>query len=84
MKERARRGRISKVSSRAKRAINRDITRSPKKTNWRILEENNLDISSRSLRRVLRAEGWTVNTCSKKSILNAKNAKNRLAWAKNR
>ena len=32
IQERARKGRISKVSSRTRRAINRDITRSPKKT----------------------------------------------------
>ena len=83
-KERARIGGVSKTSSRAKRAINRDITRSPKKTNKRLLEENSLEISNRTLQRVLKDEGWSINISSKKAFLNAKKAKNRLAWAKNK
>lgn len=82
--ERARRGRNQELSDRAKRAINRDITRSPKKTKSRLLNENNLEISSRTLQRVLKSEGWTVNKSTKKPILNAKLAQKRLAHAKER
>lgn len=82
--ERASRGRVLKVSSRAKRAINRDITRSPKKTKKRLLRENNLNISISTLKRVLKDEGWVINICSKKQILNKEKARNRLAYAKNR
>ena len=42
-------GRPTKVSKRTTRVVNRDLERSPKKTNKRILEENNLDFSTRSL-----------------------------------
>ena len=38
-----------KITKRTKRAINRDLTSSPKKINKRILEENSLDLSTRSL-----------------------------------
>ena len=47
--ERASKGRVSKTSTRAKRAINRDLTRSPKKQNKRLLVENSLNISTRIL-----------------------------------
>jgi len=46
---RVKRGRIKKISPREKRVINRDLTRSPKKENKRLLLENNLDISKRTL-----------------------------------
>jgi len=46
---RVKKGRIKKISSREKRVINRDLTRSPKKENKRLLLENNLDISKRTL-----------------------------------
>jgi hypothetical protein len=80
--ERASRGRVLKLSTRTRRAINRDITKSPKKTNSRLIRENNLEVSTRTLQRVLRVEGWTVNICSKKSTLNASRARERLAYAK--
>ena len=80
--ERASRGRISKLTPRAIRALNRDITKSPKKTNRRLLNENNLDISTRTLQRVLRSEGWSITTSQKKRILNAERAKIRLKYAK--
>lgn len=80
--EGASRGRISKVSPRTKRAINRDITRSPKKQKKRLISENNLDISSRTLQRVLKNEGWTTSSSKKKAILDQKKAKNRLLYAK--
>ena len=82
--ERASKRHISKLSSRAIRAINRDIIRSPRKTNKRLLQENSLDISTRTLQRALKSEGWSINICSKKSILNAEKAKNRLDYAKRR
>ena len=82
--DRAKRGRNPEVSDRAKRAINRDITRSPKKTKSRLLKENNLDISSRTLQRVLKAEDWTINKSTKKPILDATRARKRLAVAKER
>ena len=64
--ERASQGRVSKVSNRTKRVINRDITRSPRKTKKRLLRENNLNISIRTLQRVLKDEEWVINICSKK------------------
>src|SRR3954466_926944 len=51
-------GRPSKISKRATRVVNRDLERSPKKTNQRILEENNLDFSTRSLQRLLKVEKY--------------------------
>ena len=47
--KRVSRGRIEKLSSRDKRAINRDLTRSPKKVNKRLLIENNLSINKRTI-----------------------------------
>ena len=47
--KRASLGRKSKVSPRAQRGLNRDIIKSPKKTKKRLLRENNLDISTRTL-----------------------------------
>ena len=41
--------RITKLNSREKRQLNRDLTRSPKKTNKRLLLENSLNISLRGL-----------------------------------
>ena len=46
---RVKKGRIDKLSPREKRAINRDLTRSPKKENKRLLFKNNLEISKRTL-----------------------------------
>ena len=42
---RVKRGRVKKITSRAKRVINRDLTRSPKKENKRLLLENNLGVT---------------------------------------
>ena len=42
-------GRPTKVSKRVKRVIKRDIIRSPKKTNKRLIVENNLGFTKRSL-----------------------------------
>jgi transposase len=75
-------GRPTKITKNTKRAINRDLTRSPKKTNKRILEENSLDLSIRSLQRLLREEGYSITTAKKKSTLDAPKAKNRLVYAK--
>ena len=75
-------GRSFKITKRTKRAINRDLTRSPKKTNKRILEENSLDLSTRSLQRLLREENYSINTSKKKQLLNAKKAQNRFLYAK--
>lgn len=47
--ERASRGRVEKLSTREKRIINRDLTRSPKKVNRRLLVENSLSITNRTL-----------------------------------
>ena len=71
-----------KITKRTKRAINRDLTRSPKKTNKRIIEDNSLDLSTRSLQRLLREENYSINTSKKKQLLNATKAKNRLLYAK--
>jgi transposase len=75
-------GRSFKITKRTKRAINRDLTRSSKKTNKRLLVENSLDISTRSLQRLLREEGYSITTAKKKSILDAPKALNRLVYAK--
>ena len=76
--------RVSKLNSREKRAINRDLLLSPKKTNKRILFENSLKISTRSLQRVLKEEGYTINVATKKPYVDAKNAKLRVKYAKER
>lgn len=47
--ERARKGGLEGLSPREKRIINRDLLRSPKKVNKRILIENDLKITKRSL-----------------------------------
>ena len=80
--KRASLGRKLKVSPRAQRGLNRDIIKSPKKTKKRLLRENNLDISTRTLQRVLKDKGWVINIWTKKQILDKEKAKNRLAYAK--
>ena len=66
-------GRVSKLSPREKRVINRDLLLSPKKTNKRILFENDLAISNRGLQRFIKEEGYYIN---------AKNAKLRVKYYK--
>ena len=75
-------GRPTKVSKRTTRVVNRDLERSPKKTNKRILEENNLDFSTRSLQRLLRVEKYSLDTSKNKQPLNAEKASNRKKYAK--
>ena len=75
-------GRPSKISKRATRVVNRDLERSPKKTNRRILEENNLKFSTRSLQRLLKAEKYSISTAKKKQLLNKEKASNRKKYAK--
>jgi transposase len=82
LEKRASAGRVSKSTKRTKRAINRDLTRSPKKTNKRLLKENNLNISTRTLQRLLKEQGYSCNVANKKPILNSLKAKNRLNFAK--
>jgi len=81
---RVKRGRIKKISPREKRVINRDLTRSPKKENKRLLLENNLDISKRTLQYFLKEEDYSVNISTKKRLLNDKKAKTRDIFAKER
>ena len=71
-----------KLFKREKRIINRDLIKSPKKTNKRILYENNINITKRSLQRYLREEKYSINICNKKPFLNKKKAKIRLEYAK--
>ena len=71
------RGRISKLNSRDKRAINRDLTRSPKKENKRLLLENSLSISKRTLQRFIKEEDYSINIASKKALLDRFKAKTR-------
>jgi transposase len=80
--KRVKAGRVSKLNSREKRVINRDLLLSPKKTNKRILFENSLKISTRSLQRVLKEEGYTINVATKKPYVDAKNAKLLVKYAK--
>ena len=75
-------GRPSKISKRATRVVNRDLERSPKKTNRRILEENNLDFSTRSLQRLLRSEKYSISTAKKKQLLNKEKALLRKRYVK--
>lgn len=75
---------VFKVTSRVKRAINRDLTRSPIKQNKELLAKNNLDIFVRSLQRLLKAEGYYHNVAKKKAILNEFKANTRLKYAKER
>jgi len=75
-------GRVSKLSPREKRVINRDLLLSPKKTNKRILFENDLAISNRGLQRFIKEEGYYINVASKKPYINAKNAKLRVKYCK--
>ena len=80
--ERVRKGRIEKLSPRDKRAINRDLTRSPKKVNKRVIIENNLEITKRSLQRFLKKEGYSINKSPRKSFLTKERAIKRLKYAK--
>lgn len=61
--------RISKISPRTKRAINRALTRSRKKENKRLLIENNFSFSKRTLQRLLKKENYSINTTFKKPFL---------------
>lgn len=76
------RGRIEKLSSREKRVINRDLTKSPKKVNSRILLENSLGVTKRTLQRFLKKEGYSSKVSTKKALLNNKKALNRLNFVK--
>ena len=80
--KRVNRGRISKVSLRTKRQINRDLERSPKKTNKRLLLENNIPISNRALQRLLKEEGWIIKIANKKAFLDKKKALKRVSYCK--
>lgn len=75
-------GRVSKLSLRDKRVINRDLTRSPKKENKRLLIENSLGVTKRSLQRFLKEEGYNINISKKKPYLNKKKADIRLKDSK--
>jgi transposase len=80
--ERVSKGRVEKLSTREKRVINRDLTRSPKKVNKRLLVENNLSINNRTLQRFLKKEGYVTNKSSKKPYLNKEKARKRLLYCK--
>ena len=67
--KRVKTGRISKLNSREKRVINRDLLLGPKKTNKRILFKNDLEISTRSLQRFLKEEGYYINVATKKPYI---------------
>ena len=75
-------GRPRKISKREKRVIKRNILRSPKKINKRLIIENNLGITKRSLQYFFKEEGATTNIASKKPIILAKSSKLRLKYAK--
>ena len=80
--EKSYKGRLTKISKRVKRVIKRDIIRSPKKINKRLIVENNLGFTKRSLQRVLKEEGVTTNITTKKPLILVKLAKLRLIYAK--
>ena len=75
-------GRPTKISKREKRVIKRDILRSLKKINKRLIIENNLGITKRSLQYFLKEEGATTNIAAKKPLISAKSAKLRVKYAK--
>ena len=75
-------GRPTKITKREKRVIKRDIIRSPKKINKRLIVENNLGFTKRSLQRVLKEEGVTTNIATKKPLILAKLAKLWVIYAK--
>lgn len=75
-------GRPKSISQRTTRSINRDLTRSPKKENKTIIEDNSLKVSTRSLQRVLKEQGYSIKIAKKKSILDAEKASNRLIYAR--
>ena len=81
---RVNKGRVSKITLRDKGVINRDLTRSPKKENKRLLLENNLKIKKRALQYLLKEEGYSVNISSKKPYINKEKAKKRLIYSKER
>ena len=74
--------RVSKLSSRTKRLINRDLLLSPKKTNKRILFENSIEVSTGSLQHFLKEEGYYINVATKKPFIDQKNAKLRVKYCK--
>ena len=75
-------GRITKLNPRTKRQLNRDLTRSPKKTNKRLLLENNVPISIRGLQRFIKEEGYNINVSNKKPLVNKKNRIKRVSYYK--
>ena len=75
-------GRITKLNSRAKRQLNRDLERSLKKTNKRLLFKNNIKVSLRSLQRFIKEEGYTINIANKKPLINKKKAIKRVSYSK--
>jgi len=79
---RVKRGRVKKITPRAKKVINRDLTRSPKKENKRLLLKNNLGVTKRILQTLLKEKGYLVNISKKKRLLNEKKAENRDIYAK--
>jgi len=76
------RRRENKITKRKIRVIKRDIIRRHKKINKRLLVENKLGFTKRSLQRVLKEEGATTNIAAKKPLISAKLAKLRLKYAK--
>ena len=80
--KRVRAGRISKLTKKEERVINRDLIKDPKKTSKSLLVENKLNISKRSLQRFFKRENYSVNTARKKAILNKDKAKKRLIFSK--
>jgi len=80
--ERVSKGRIKKLSLREERIINRNLTRSLKKVNKRLLIENDLPINKRTLQRFLKKEEYTLKKSSKKPYLNKEKARKRLLYCK--
>ena len=80
--ERVKAGRISKLTKRDERVVNRDLSKNPKTENNSLLVENELEISKRSLQRFLRSENYSVNVAGKKALLNKDKAKKRLSFSK--
>jgi hypothetical protein len=74
--------RTGALSLRDKRIINRDLTKSPKKVNKRLLIENDLPINKRTLQRFLKKEEYTLKKSSKKPYLNKEKARKRLLYCK--
>ena len=63
--------------------MNRDFTRSLRKTSRQLLVKNEVNISTRTLQRFPKRERYSINIVKKKSIFNKKKAEYSFKYARN-